>query len=448
MGYKQRHDMSFKIASSQRHPMYMRLSPNRCQILRRTFLTRASHGNRRERTARGTKKEGLAVAGLNGRPGTGRLVSSRRSQTAPLLSLSKPLQKLLSHMLPLLRASPFPKLLLRPPNCRTFSYHPSSSKKKTMGGITTPERNLRSRRSPLSGGPRSNRVTPQQHRTSPSRMIGRVRNPESDPEDHRFDICWSETVGPVTLKNSLLELNREKRKEIECSQNPPQRAYLRSGMILLKNYVSHHDQVKIVGKCRDLGIGSGGFYRPGYRDGAKLRLYMMCLGKNWDLDSRLYEDNRPIDGAKAPEIPEYFRKLVGRAIQDSHDFLRQNYEDVNIEDEVPNMSPDICVVNFYNNAGKLGLHQDRDESKKSLHKGLPVVSFSLGDSAEFLYGVERDADNAEKVVLESGDVLMFGGNSRLIYHGVSCIHPNTAPKRLIEETKLRPGRLNLTFRQY
>ncbi|KAG1338989.1 alpha-ketoglutarate-dependent dioxygenase abh1 [Cocos nucifera] len=279
-------------------------------------------------------------------------------------------------------------------------------------------------------------------------MTGRVRNPESDAEDHPFNICRSETVGPVTLKKSLLELNQEKRKEIQRSQNPPQHAYLRSGMILLKNYISHHDQVKIVEKCRDLGISSGGFYRPCYKDGAKLRLYMMCLGKNWDPEARLYEDNRPIDGAKAPEIPEYLRKLVDRAIQASHDFLRQNYKDVNIEDEVPNMSPDICIVNFYNNSGKLGLHQDRDESKKSLHRGLPVVSFSLGDSAEFLYGVERDADNAEKVVLESGDVLMFGGNSRLIYHGVSCIHPNTAPKGLIKETKLRPGRLNLTFRQY
>lgn len=329
---------------------------------------------------------------------------------------------------------------------------------------------MRSRRSPLSGGSvssgksfnywnngcivssdsgqRSSRVVSQLCRTSPGMMTGSHRNRQSDSKDHPFDICGSKTVGPVTLKRSLLKLNRGRRKEIESSQNAPQHAYLRPGMILLKNYISHHDQVKIVEKCRDLGIGSGGFYRPSYRDGSKLRLYMMCLGKNWDPESRLYEDYRPTDGAKAPEIPEYFSKLVGGAIQASHDFLRQNYKDVNIEYEVPNMSPDICIINFYNNNGKLGLHQDRDESKKCLNKGLPVVSFSLGDSAEFLYGLERDADNAERVVLESGDVLMFGGKSRLIYHGVSCIHPNTAPKRLIEETKLQPGRLNLTFRQY
>lgn len=92
--------------------------------------------------------------------------------------------------------------------------------------------------------------------------------------------------------------------------------------------------------------------------------------------------------------------------------------------------------------------QDRDESKESLDKGLPVVSFSLGDSAEFLYGDDRDVDKAGKVTLESGDVLIFGGESRLIYHGVPCIFPKTAPKRLLGQTNLRPGRLNLTFRQY
>lgn len=92
--------------------------------------------------------------------------------------------------------------------------------------------------------------------------------------------------------------------------------------------------------------------------------------------------------------------------------------------------------------------QDRDESQESLDKELPVVSFSIGDSADFLYGDQRDEDKAEKVKLESGDVIIFGGKSRHVFHGVTAIHPNTAPKPLLEETNLRPGRLNLTFRQY
>lgn len=79
---------------------------------------------------------------------------------------------------------------------------------------------------------------------------------------------------------------------------------------------------------------------------------------------------------------------------------------------------------------------------------MPVVSFSLGDTTEFLYGDVRDEEKVSKVNLESGDVLIFGGKSRGIFHGVSNIKPKTAPTWLTDETSLRPGRLNLTFRQY
>jgi len=92
--------------------------------------------------------------------------------------------------------------------------------------------------------------------------------------------------------------------------------------------------------------------------------------------------------------------------------------------------------------------QDRDESEESLRKGLPVVSFSIGDSAEFLYGDQRDIVKAEKVLLESGDVLIFGGKSRHIFHGVPSIVQDSAPKTLLEQSRLRSGRLNLTFREY
>lgn len=92
--------------------------------------------------------------------------------------------------------------------------------------------------------------------------------------------------------------------------------------------------------------------------------------------------------------------------------------------------------------------QDKDESPESLRKGLPVVSFSIGDIGEFLYGDQRGVKKAERVRLESGDVLIFGGVSRHIFHGVSSVQPKTAPAALLDETNLRPGRLNLTFREY
>ncbi|XVF27111.1 hypothetical protein REPUB_Repub14bG0078500 [Reevesia pubescens] len=278
--------------------------------------------------------------------------------------------------------------------------------------------------------------------------VSDLRQAECQAVIEPFDICLKKTGTAVTLKPSLLAKNREKRNEIKRSMEGQNGIVLRSGMVLLKKYLSLSDQVKIVKACQKLGLASGGFYQPGYRDGAKLHLKMMCLGKNWDPETGNYGDLRSIDCAVPPGIPREFHQLVEKAIKDSHSLIQQKARTSHVEDILPWMSPNICIVNFYSASGRLGLHQDRDEGQESLRKGLPVVSFSIGDSAEFLYGDHRDVDKAEKVELESGDVLIFGGNSRHIFHGVTAIKQNTAPAGLLEETNLRPGRLNLTFREY
>jgi DNA oxidative demethylase len=72
-----------------------------------------------------------------------------------------------------------------------------------------------------------------------------------------------------------------------------------------------------------------------------------------------------------------------------------------------------------------------------------VVSFSIGDTARFLFGGLRRREPIEKILLESGDAFVFGGPARLRYHGVTRILPGTAPAGLPFE-----GRLNLTVRQY
>ncbi|VFQ97595.1 unnamed protein product [Cuscuta campestris] len=115
---------------------------------------------------------------------------------------------------------------------------------------------------------------------------------------------------------------------------------LQSGMVLLQNYVGISDQVEIVKACEALG----GFYQPGYRNGGKLKLHMMCLGRAWDPQTRYNK----IDGSRAPPaIPDKLTSFVKRALQDSQES----------KDELPSMSPDICIVNFYSTAGGLGLHQ-------------------------------------------------------------------------------------------
>jgi DNA alkylation damage repair protein AlkB len=106
-------------------------------------------------------------------------------------------------------------------------------------------------------------------------------------------------------------------------------------------------------------------------------------------------------------------------------------------------SPDICLINFYDADGRMGLHQDKDESQASISSGAPVVSLSIGDTARFLFGGLRRRDPVEPILLESGDAFVFGAESRLRYHGVTRVLPGTSPATLGLE-----GRFNLTFRQY
>ncbi|KAK7378138.1 hypothetical protein VNO80_03575 [Phaseolus coccineus] len=261
-----------------------------------------------------------------------------------------------------------------------------------------------------------------------------------------YDICFHGRRNHTLIGATFPGENKESR--IEMQEEKTKGFVLRPGMVLLKNFISHDEQVEIVKVCRKLGLGPGGFYQPGYANGAKLLLKMMCLGMDWDPQTYKYGTKRAFDDSTPPGIPNQFSELVARSIQKAQSLTKEEYRVHDVNDVLPSMTPDICIVNFYTNNGKLGLHQDRDESKESLRKGLPVVSFSIGDSADFLYGDERNEEEAEAVILDSGDVLIFGGESRHVFHGVPSVLPKSAPKQLLRDSNLSPGRLNLTFRQY
>lgn len=194
----------------------------------------------------------------------------------------------------------------------------------------------------------------------------------------------------------------------------------------------------IIQTCRRLGMGPGGFYTPEYANGSRMKLRMMCLGRDWDPQARRYQEVRK-DGAKTPSIPLEFHALVQAAVG-----AAQSLE----SDPVPSLTPDLCIVNFYESGGRLGLHQDKDESIETINEGRPVVSISIGDDAEFLFGDQKRMDKAQKLWLKSGDVLVFGGPSRLLYHGIRKIKLNSALSTVVNPTHLRPGRLNLTFRKF
>lgn len=169
--------------------------------------------------------------------------------------------------------------------------------------------------------------------------------------DCGFDICTpKQSGGPVALKlkPSLFAKNREKRKEMK--QSSKEIVVLRPGMVHLKGYVSKTDQVKIVKKCRELGLGDGGFYQPGYDDKATLHLKMMCLGRNWD-PKHGYQ--LVSDRAVPREIPPEFLTLVRSAIEDSYSKVKPSDK----SELFPSISPNICIINYYAKNGRLGLHQ-------------------------------------------------------------------------------------------
>jgi DNA alkylation damage repair protein AlkB len=159
-----------------------------------------------------------------------------------------------------------------------------------------------------------------------------------------------------------------------------------------------------------------------------MRVRMLCLGRHWNGRTYRYEPSRSdFDNLPAPPLPATFAALAGEIAAAAG----------------MQLEADLCILNYYDADGRMGLHQDKDESERSLAAGLPVVSISVGDSAKFLFGGVRRRDPVETVLLESGDAFVFGGPARLRYHGVTKIVPGTAPPELEMS-----GRFNLTFRQY
>ena len=205
-------------------------------------------------------------------------------------------------------------------------------------------------------------------------------------------------------------------------------SHVASGAVHLPHYLDVDGQRVVAQRCLEIGSGMAGFYTPIVRGGHPMSVRMLCLGRHWNARTYIYEDGRSdIDGLPVPALPDDLATVAARIANDAGFPVR----------------PDLCIVNWYNESSRMGLHQDKDESPGSLAEGLPVISLSIGDTALFLFGGLRRRDPIDKISLESGDAFVFGGPARLRYHGVSRILPGTAPAGLPFE-----GRLNLTFRKF
>ena len=145
-----------------------------------------------------------------------------------------------------------------------------------------------------------------------------------------------------------------------------------------------------------------------------------CGALGWvsDVSGYRYQAHHPETGRSWPPIPGSVLKLWRDLAECSRD-------------------PDACLINFYDADAKMGAHQDRDEEDFSA----PILSVSLGDSCRFRFGGDTRAGPTQSLLLESGDVLVFGGPSRTMFHGVDRILPGSST--LLDP----PGRINLTLRR-
>lgn len=89
----------------------------------------------------------------------------------------------------------------------------------------------------------------------------------------------------------------------------------------------------------------------------------------------------------------------------------------------PGFAPDACLINQYEPGARMGLHQDRNERDFAA----PIVSISLGLPATFLFGGPRRADPTRRLPLAHGDVVVWGGPSRLFFHGIAPLRPGLHP---------------------
>lgn len=145
------------------------------------------------------------------------------------------------------------------------------------------------------------------------------------------------------------------------------------------------------------------------------------LGWVSDRSGYRYQAFDPISGAKWPPMPACVRDLAAESAALAG---------------FPAFVPDACLVNRYEAGSRLSLHQDKDERDFSA----PIVSVSLGVAAVFQLGGAQRTDRAQRVPVRHGDVLVWGGRARLLYHGVLPLKPG-------HHASFGEHRVNLTCRK-
>jgi alkylated DNA repair protein (DNA oxidative demethylase) len=193
------------------------------------------------------------------------------------------------------------------------------------------------------------------------------------------------------------------------------------GVVHYPSYLDRAEQEALREVLRE-AVAAAPLFAPRMpRTGKALSVRMTNLGTlGWvsDVDGYRYQPTHPVTAEPWPPMPPR---------------LLQAWRDL-APDAPP---PEVCLVNFYDAAAKMGLHQDRDEQDL----GAPIVSLSLGDTALFRVGGTERRSPTRSFRLQSGDAMILAGPARLAFHGVDRILPGTS------SLLAKGGRINLTLRR-
>lgn len=202
----------------------------------------------------------------------------------------------------------------------------------------------------------------------------------------------------------------------------PSREPMAEGAVLLRGFALAR-QNELLAALREV-IAAAPFRHMVTPGGFTMSVAMTNCGKvGWVTDRRgyRYATVDPESGKPWPAMPPVLLTLARDAAEAG------GFRD---------FAPDACLINRYVPGAKMSLHQDKDETDFSA----PIVSVSLGLPATFLFGGLKRSDKTQRYRLTHGDVVVWGGPSRLFYHGV-------APLAEGEHPLLKRQRINLTFRK-
>jgi alkylated DNA repair protein (DNA oxidative demethylase) len=211
-----------------------------------------------------------------------------------------------------------------------------------------------------------------------------------------------------------------------ASRKPIEPHELPAGFHYLPAFFDETTQLAIMRDVADVLRRAPLFVQTMPRTGAPLSVRMSNAGEfGWVTDREhgyRYQPAHPETGEPWPVIPQRLLDI---------------WTEITGEIQLPNL----CLINYYDSDARLGLHQDRGDSSLDA----PVVSISLGDNATFAVGGLARKDPVRRLELRSGDLIWFGGPSRLIFHGVERIRIGTSP--LLQQFGFAGGRINLTLRR-